>query len=349
MNVQRFRALLQIPLLGLFSTLSVISASKADAPFYAGKTVTIVVGGEAGASYDLYARLLGEFLPKYLPGRPAVVVQDMPGANGALSAGYMANQAVADGTIIAECVSNLPTYPLLHPDVAKFDAAKLSWIGSVTKDIYVAYVGQGAPINSYEGAKKTQAIMGGVLAGAASVQLAVVSNALFGTKFKIVPGYGSESKIELAIERGEVQGSFGAVYTTLKTDHADWLRNGKVKIILQHGLEKIDDLADVPLFIDQARTTDERQMLTFLLAPQEFNKPFYAPPGIPAERLELLRRAFDATVKDADFLAAATKANVAVLDPMRGEDVAAAVNEITTTPRPVIDRLKSIFADFAAR
>ncbi len=349
MNAQAFQAPWRVSLLALLCTLSVASTSKAQAPFYAGKTVTIVVGGETGASYDLYARLLGQFLPKYLPGRPAVVVQDMPGANGALSAGYMANQAVADGTMIAECVSNLPTYPLLHADVAKFDAAKLAWIGSITKDIYVAYVGQAAPIRSYEDAKTTPVIMGGVLAGAASVQLAVVSNALFGTKFKIVPGYGSESKIELAIERGEVQGSFGAVYSTLKTDHADWLRDGKVKIILQHGLAKIGDLPDVPLFIDQAKTTDERQMLTFLLAPQEFNKPFFAPPGIPAERLELLRRAFEATVKDADFLAAATKANVAVLDPMRGEDVAAAVDEIAATPRPVVDRLKTIFADFAAR
>ena len=349
MNIRCLGLASKVFAVGIAISICFAAKSQAADAFYAGKTLTIVVGGEAGASYDLYARLLAEFLPKYLPGRPAIIVQDMPGANGALSAAYMFNQAAADGTMIAECVSNLPTYPLLHPEVAKFDAAKLSWIGSVTRDIYVAYVSRNAPIRNYEEAKKIPVVMGGVLAGAASVQLAVVSNALFGTQFKIVPGYGSENKIELAIERGEVQGSFGGVYSTLKTDHADWLKDGQVRIILQHGLEKIADLPDVPLFIDQAKTTQEHQMLNFLLAPQEFNKPFYAPPGVPAERLDLLRRAFGDTVKDPAFLAAARKANVSVTSPMNGSELTAAVSEIVRTPQPVIDRLKAIFADFGQR
>ena len=189
--------------------------------------------------------------------------------------------------------------------------------------------------------------MGGVLAGSASVQLAVVSNALFGTKFKIVPGYELESKIELAIERGEVQGSFGSVYSTIKTDRSDWLREGKIRIILQHGLDKVPDLPDVPLFIDQAKTEQQRQLLQLLLLPQEFNKPFYAPPGLPAARLTLLRRAFDAAVRDPGFLAAAKKANVSVADPMSGEVLTAAVTRIASTPPAVVDQLKSILANFA--
>ena len=190
--------------------------ANAAEPFYDGKVLTLVVGGVAGASYDLYARLLAQFLPKYIPGQPTIVVEDMPGANGGVSAAYMFHKAPADGTMIAECVSNLPTFPLLHPEIAQFDATKFSWIGSITKDVYIAYVWHTAPIQSYEQAKETPVIMGGVLAGSASVQFAVVSNALFGTKFKIVPGYELESKIELAIERGEVQGSFGGVYSTMQ-------------------------------------------------------------------------------------------------------------------------------------
>jgi len=320
--------------------------SQAAAPFFAGKTLTIVVGGEAGASYDLYARLLAQFMPNYIPGHPTTVVEDMPGANGGVSAAYMFNKAPADGTMIAECVSNLPTIPLLHPEIAKFDATKFSWIGSVTKDIYVGFVWHTAPIETYQQAKQTPVIMGGVLAGAASVQLAVVSNAMFGTKFKIVPGYGTESKIELAMERGEVQGSFGGVYSTIKNDHADWLKDGTIRIIMQHGLERLADLPDVPLFIDEAKTPDDRRMLQFLLSPQEFNKPFYAPPGVPADRLDILRRAFDGAVRDPGFLAAAKEANLSVNEPMQGEQLATAVAAIAATPQPLVDRLKSIFANF---
>ena len=354
-NALRWEERVRIRTFGLFTAvlplavavLALPIGARAAEPFDDGKVLTLVVGGVAGASYDLYARLLAQFLPKYIPGRPTIVVEDMPGANGGVSAAYMFHKAPADGTVIAECVSNLPTFPLLHPEIAQFDATKFSWIGSITKDVYIAYVWHTAPIQSYEQAKETPVVMGGVLAGSASVQLAIVSNALFGTKFKIVPGYESESKIELAIERGEVQGSFGSVYSTIKTDHSDWLREGKIRIILQHGLDKVPDLPDVPLFIDQAKTEQQRQLLQLLLLPQEFNKPFYAPPGLATGRLALLRRAFDAAVRDPGFLAAAKKANVTVADPMSGEALTAAVTRIASTPPAVVDQLKFILANFA--
>jgi tripartite-type tricarboxylate transporter receptor subunit TctC len=347
MRIRSFGLSFKIFVSALAILAGLAGKGEAAGSFFAGKILTIVVGGEAGASYDLYARLIAEFLPNYIPDHPNVIVEDMPGANGGVSAAYMFNKAPADGTLIAECVSNLPTIPLLHPEIAKFDATKFSWIGSVTKDIYVGFVWHTAPIETYQQAKETPVIMGGVLAGAASVQLAIVSNALFGTKFKIVPGYGTENKIELAMERGEVQGSFGGVYSTIKTDHSDWLKDGTIRIIMQHGLEPLPELADVPLFIDQAKNADDRQMLQFLLGPQEFNKPFYAPPGVPPDRLDILRRAFDGAVRDPGFLAAAGKAHLSVNDPMNGEQLTAAVSAIASTPQPLVDRLKSIFANFA--
>ena len=329
----------------VFAALSAaIPAEAAD--FYEGKVVTLVVGQPAGSSYDLYARVLAQFLPNHIPGRPTMVVDDMPGANGIVSVQYMINKAARDGTVIAGGVSTLTTYPQLHPDMARFDVNTLSWIGSVTKDIYVAYVWKTAPIQSYEEAKTKQAIFGGIAIGAPTVDLAVVSNALFGTKFKIVTGYVSQSAIELALERGEVQGSFGAGYAGFRASKADWLRDGKAKIILQHGLEKLPDLPDVPLFIDQAKTAEDRTAMEFVLTPQEFAKPYYAPPDIPPERLRMLRDAFDRTVADQDFLAAAAKAHIEVFRPRTGEDVAAAYTKVTNTPRPVIERIKTILENF---
>ena len=330
----------------VFAALSAaIPAEAAD--FYEGKVVTLVVGQPAGSSYDLYARVLAQFLPNHIPGRPTMVVDDMPGANGIVSVQYMINKAARDGTVIAGGVSTLTTYPQLHPDVARFDVNTLSWIGSVTKDIYVAYVWKTAPIQSYEEAKTKQAIFGGIAIGAPTVDLAVVSNALFGTKFKIVTGYGSQNILKLALERGEVQGSFGAGYSGIKADFADWLRDGSIKIILQHGLKKLPDLPDVPLFVDQAKTPDERQMIEFMLAPEEMAKPFFAPPGIAPDRLDILRRAFDATMKDEAFLAAAAKANIAVLEPLTGEDLTKAVRKVTSTPQNLTDRVKDILASFS--
>jgi tripartite-type tricarboxylate transporter receptor subunit TctC len=348
MNLKLARFPLKKLALALALLTGITTNSEAADSFYEGKVVTIVSAGPAGSAYDLYTRILAEFLPNFIPGRPTVIVENMPGAGGNLSAGYVFNIAPRDGTVIASGIANLPTFPLLHPDIAnKFDVTKFSWIGSITKDIYIAYVWHTAPIQTYEEAKQTPVIMGGVAIGAPSVDLAVVSNALFGTKFKIVTGYGADPLLELAVERGEIQGTFGSGYSGVKTRQADWLRDHTIKIILQHGLEKLPDLPDVPLFIDQAKTPDEREMLQLLLAQQEFNKPFYAPPGIPADRLDVLRRAFDSAVEDPGFLAAAAKANISVTGPMNGEDLTAAVAKVTSTPPALVDRVKGILANFA--
>ena len=329
----------------LLAAATVRPVAAQDAAF-PGRTITIVLGSAAGSTYDLYARTLAAFLSKHLPGAPTAVVQNMPGANGDLSVEYMINKAPRDGSVIASAVSPMPTRPLLHPDISKFDATRLSWIGSITQDAYVAFVWNDAPIRTFEDAKQTQAILGGMAVGAPTVDLAVISNALFGTKFKIVTGYVSQSAIELALERGEVQGSFGAGYAGFRASKADWLRDGKAKIILQHGLEKLPDLPDVPLFIDQAKTAEDRTAMEFVLTPQEFAKPYYAPPDIPPERLRMLRDAFDRTVADQDFLAAAAKAHIEVFRPRTGEDVAAAYTKVTNTPRPVIERIKTILENF---
>ena len=314
--------------------------------FYQGKVLTIVSSSLAGSSYDLYARLLAQYLPKYIPGHPTAIVQNMPGANGLTSSGYMFNAAPRDGTMIATGTSTLPTYPLLHPDIAKIDVTKLAWIGSATQDSYVAYVWHAAPVQTFEEAKQKQMILGGLTFGAPSVDLAVISNALFGTKFKIVTGYEGENTIKLAMERGEVHGSFGGNYSSIKSGQTEALKNHDIKIFLQHGFAPLPDLPGVPMFLDQAKTPQQREILDFMLAPTEFNKPFYAPPGIPTDRLDILRRAFESAVKDPDLLAAAQQGRLEVRDPLNGEALTAAVAKVAATPPAVIGRIREILANF---
>ncbi len=316
------------------------------ADYYEGKTVTIVVGSPAGSSYDLYSRLLAQGLTKYIPGKPTVIVRDMPGGAGIVSAGYMFDAAPRDGTYIGSAVSTVTTGPILHPEMAKIDITKFGWLGNVSKDIYFAYVWNTVPISTFDEAKTTQVVMGGVAVGASSVDLAIASNYLFGTKFKIVTGYGDQNAIRMALERGEVHGSFGAVYGTVKATQPDLLTDGKVKIIMQHGFQKHRDLPNVPLFLDQAKTDRDRQMLRFMLAPTETAKPFYVPPGVPAERVEILRRAFDRTIRDPDFLRAAEKAKLEVVEPSTGEELAALVQQIATTPPEVVEQVRQLLASF---
>jgi tripartite-type tricarboxylate transporter receptor subunit TctC len=313
-------------------------------PFYEGKSLTIVVGSAAGSVYDAYTRILAAYMPKYLPGHPSIIVQDMPGAGGVTATYYMLNSAPRDGTVIASAISTIPTTPIVHPEMASYDPTKFSWIGSMTKDIFIAYVWRDAPIKSYEDAKRKQAILGALAVGNVSFDAPMVSNALFGTKFKLITGYDDQGSVRLALERGEIQGAFGAGYSSVKTSDADWLRDKKIRIILQLGFQKSPELADVPLLIDQAKTLEERQILTLLLTPQEFLKPYFAPPDVPRERLAQLRRAFDQALKDPGLLGAAANAHLQILDPMTGEKLAETVATLNSTPKPAVERVRQILA-----
>ena len=323
-------------------------AGAADAveAFYKGRQIQLIVSTAPGGAYDAFARLMVQYLPAYIPGHPSFVVQNMNGANGLTATNHLANIAARDGTVIASVQSNIPTSQILAPAGVHFDANKLSWIGSITKDIFVGYVWHDAKVKTYEQAKTDVAIMGGQGVGAATIDFAIVSNALFGTKFKIITGYGSSGETKLAMERRELDGTFGNGWTSLKIDQKDWLTEGKIRIFIQHGFAPHRELPDVPLFIDQAKNPPDRQVLELLLARQETNKPYLAPPGVPADRLNALRRAFDATVADPKFRAAADKANLAIDGPMTGEALAAMVARISATPPEVPRRIERIFSEF---
>ena len=191
--------------------------------FYKGKQIRLIVSADAGTSYDLYARVLADVLPSHIAGQPVIIVQNMLGGSGLTAAGYMANVAARDGTVIAGVHSHIPTAPLLSRQGVQFDATKLSWIGSITSDPFVGFVWHTSPVQSLAEAKTKEVIMGGGGVGSASIDYAIIAKELLGFKFRIVTGYKSSADTKLAIERREIDGTFGNGWTSLKTAEPEWL------------------------------------------------------------------------------------------------------------------------------
>jgi tripartite-type tricarboxylate transporter receptor subunit TctC len=316
-----------------------------DAAFYKGKQLNIIVSSDAGGAYDAYARLLAHVYSAHIPGHPSIVVQNMPGASGVKASNYMYRAAARDGTVIAGTHSSVPSLPLTS-SAAAFDSTKFSWIGSITSDPYIAYVWHTAPIKTLQDALTTEVIMGGISVGSAGTDLAIAAKEMFGFKFKIVTGYKSSTEVKLAMERGEVHGTFANALSSIKTSEPTWIPEGKIRIIAQHGFKRHPELPDVPMFMDVAKTQADRQALVFLLARQQAAKPYFGPPDVPAERLNLLRRAFDASIHDPKFIEAAEKSGASLDDPMTGEELNDLVLELSHTPKAVIDRVNKMFADF---
>lgn len=316
------------------------AAAEGDvATFYRGKTIRIVVGVGVGSGYDINARLLARHLGNHIPGQPTIVVQNQPGA-GSLT---MTNQLYAsgpfDGTVIGASFNGMPTTPLLQPSGARFDPNKLIWLGSTNRETNVSYVWHTAPMNKLEDAKTREILMGAQAPGSTQYDYPVLVNHLFGFRFKVITGYEATPKIHLAMERGEVHGTL-ANWSTLKAINYSWLTEKKIRLFAQWALKRHPELGDVPMILDLATTEPERQALTLALARLEYGRPFFLPPNVPAERVQALRRAFDATMKDPAFLAEAEKLKIDI-DPLTGEQVAALVEQVTRTPADTVARVRA--------
>jgi tripartite-type tricarboxylate transporter receptor subunit TctC len=330
--------------LAVTAVLAAAAETRAD-DFYKNKQIRIISSTGPGVLYDLYSRLLARHMGRHIPGNPTVIVSNMVGAGGVVATNYVANVAPRDGTVLAGPHSNVPTAPLTTPDVVKFDANKLSWIGSITKEPLVAYVWHTAPVKVLADLKTQEVTMGGTSAGAAGVDIARLAIGLFDLKIKLVAGYKASSDVRLAMERGEVHGTFGNSWGDLQTTSQDWIKEGKVRVIGQHSLQRHHELQHVPLLIDLATTEADRQAVRFALAVrQEASKPYLAPPDIPAERLAILRHAFEATMKDPQFLAEAAASRLPVDGPLTGAALAALVAQIQRTPEPIVERVLKMIA-----
>jgi tripartite-type tricarboxylate transporter receptor subunit TctC len=331
---------------GVFTGGAAWAAEPEAEAFYRGKQIRLIVSTDPAGAYDVTARVLAPHLAAHIPGNPSIVVQNMPGASGLKTANFMYSGAPRDGTVIAGTHSSVPTAPLTSPDAASFDVNRFSWIGSVTSDPFVGYVWRTSPVQSLEEARTKDVIMGGVSVGSAGVDMAIIARDLFGLKFKIVTGYKASNDVKLAMERGEVHGTFANAWSSIKTSEPVWIRDHLIKIIVQHGFKRQRDLPDVPLFIDLAQTEEQRQILTFLLARQEAAKPYFAPPDVPAARMQILRKAFDETMGDPKFIADAERARLSVEGPMTGDELATLVAKLSATPPSLVARVNQMFESF---
>jgi tripartite-type tricarboxylate transporter receptor subunit TctC len=309
------------------------------AAFYKGKTMRIVVGVGVGSGYDINARLLARFLPAHIPGNPTIIVQNQPGAGSLTMTSQLYASGPFDGTVIGASFNGMPTAPLLQPEGARFDPNKLVWLGSTNRETQVSYVWHTAPVKKLEELKTKELIVGAQAPGSTQYDYPVLVNDLFGWKFKVITGYESTPKIHLAMESGEVHGTI-ANWSTLKAINSNWLDEKKVILTAQWALKKHPDLADVPFIMDFARTDGDRQALQLALARLEYGRPFFLPPNVPKDRVEALRRAFDATMKDPAYRAEADKLKID-LDPLTGDQVAALVEQVSKTSPEIAGRVRA--------
>ena len=325
----------------------VAHAEESVSEFYAGKQIRLVISTSAGGLYDVFARLLARHLGDHIPGRPAMVVQNMPGASGIVAANFIANAAPRDGTALAAVQSNVPTADALRMEGVRFKGAELSWIGSMSQETFVGYVHHTSKIHKLDDTLRIEGAFGGPSLGSASIDMSVIARSLFGFKLRIVNGYPGGAETKLAIEKGEIDGSFATGWAATKNDQPEWIRDGLIRVIVQHGLTRNRELPDVPLLLDWAKTPQDQELVRLLMARTVFAKPFFMPPGVPADRLQAVRRAFDETLRDKDFLADAKRINVTLEEPMTGEAVAAAVADFSRISPAVVDRIEAIFRDFS--
>jgi tripartite-type tricarboxylate transporter receptor subunit TctC len=303
--------------------------------FYHGRTVTVLVGFSPGGAYDGSARLLAQHMGKYIPGRPSFVVQNMPGAGTLNLVNHLYNVAPKDGTVFGIFARGMAMEPLIGNSDTRFDATKLTWIGSTTNEVSLCATYGTSPVKTWQDTLTKGFVVAGNGSGSDPDVFANVLRHLFGQKNRLITGFPGSAEISLAMERGEVDGRCGWSWSSVKAEKPDWLRDHKLNLIVQLALTKADDLPGVPLITDLAKSDSQRQILKLIFGRQTMGRPFAAPPGLPADRRQALRIAFDRTVKDADFLAEAGKRKLEI-NPVSGADIDSLIADIYSTPKDVV-------------
>ena len=314
-------------------------ATAQESAFYAGKQIRLIVGTGVGGGYDAYARLVARFMPKHIAGEPAIIVQTMPGASGATAVSYLYSNAPRDGLVIATFNSAMPFYQAIGQPGTRFKSEDLSWIGNLSQGVSIFVLWHTAGIKTIADARRTEIIMGGTGTGGNSSAIPVLINSTLGTKFKVVSGYKTGLEVDLAMERGEVQGRGMVAWASTKAVHPDWIKGNKVYVFCQIGLKKDPELADVPLLTELAETDEQREIFKFVSATGNLERPFAGPPGMAPDRLNILRNALMAMTKDAGFLAAIAEQNLE-LDPLPGEETAKIVSAIVNVSPDIIEKTK---------
>jgi tripartite-type tricarboxylate transporter receptor subunit TctC len=313
----------------------------AVADFYKGKTISLIVGTSSGNDYDFRGRLLARHLGRHIPGNPTIVPRNMPGAGGINAANWFANVAPRDGTAIHMVMATIMGKQAIKAPGVQYDARKFSWIGNTTSTPNVTSAWHTSGITSIEQVKTRELIVGAP-AGTAGEAYVVAMNALAGTKFKLVTGYAGGNEVNLAMERGEIHGRASNSWASWKSTRPDWVRDKKLVVLVQVGLKRHHELSQIPLLQELVDNDLDKRFLSFLSAETAVARAIIAPPEVPADRLAVLRKAFDATMQDPQFLNEAEKKGRMDITPLSGVEAQKIAHGIVDTPADVIARAREV-------
>jgi tripartite-type tricarboxylate transporter receptor subunit TctC len=313
------------------------ATSNAVADFYRGKTLTVMVGHEAGTGYDFFGRTLSRHISRHLAGSPNAVTQNMPGAGGLRAANWLYNAAAKDGTVVSVLAPETALKPIFGDKAANYEPAKFTWIGNMDESVATCVVSASSGIKSLDELLTREAVFGATGSAAPTSKFAYALINFVGAKIKVVQGYKGSNNLRIALNRGEIEGACGPSHSTLKTQWKDDMDSGRIRVLAQFGLKKLPELKDAAHIYDYAKSDDDRATFDVAFGPHVLGRPVIGPPGIPADRAQALRTAFQHTMKDPALTAETSKLGLEIR-PASGTEVEALVARFASFPKSVIER-----------
>jgi len=325
----------------LLAGLNSQASAQTPEQFYAGKNIDFVIGYPTGGANDVWARVIARHIGKHIPGKPNVIPKNQPGAGSFLAVNTVYSVSPKDGTVLAIGAPTIALDEKLGTQGVRFKTAELGWIGRSDALINIVFTWQTSKVKTFADAQKYESTLSGTGAGSTVSIYPTVMNNVYGTKFKIIMGYKGSAEAQLAVERGEVEGHSTA-WTAVKVAHPDWRPSKKISILAQFALNPHPDLKDVPTAVSLARNDEERQIVSAIVAAADIGLAFFTTPGVPADRLAALRRAFDATMKDKDFLDEVEKLKLTA-SPMKGEDLQQLITKVTSLSPTMLEKVRTAY------
>ncbi len=332
--------------LAFAAMMSAAGAADPVADFYRGKTIEMIIGAAAGGGYDIAGRVVARHMGRHIPGQPGLIVRNMPGATSLIMTNALYNRSPRDGTVIGMPNNTIPLEPRLKLLAAAgnvaFDINRFNWVGTPVQEPQVFWVWHTAPAKSVADLKTGKIIMGATAASADNYMLSYLMNQTLGTRMEFVTGYQGQNEISLAVERGEIQGNTTGL-TNLVVTKADWIRQGKIRMLLQFGSERVAEIKEVPAVVELATSDEDREIWRFFTSKFKMARPLALPPEVPAERVKALQDAFDATMRDPLFLEEAKKIGLEI-NPLGGEAIGRLIAQMQATPEGLVERLRKLLA-----
>ncbi|MFL4977177.1 MAG: Bug family tripartite tricarboxylate transporter substrate binding protein [Xanthobacteraceae bacterium] len=326
----------------LASVLAIGAMTPAAADYYAGKTIEFIIGTPPGGGYDIYARLVARHLARYIPGKPTIVVKNMPGAGSAKAAQFISMIAPKDGTSIGAIMPGAIMGPLLDDRAdALFDPTKVLYVGTANSGTRVCVALKGTKIRTFDDLLREKAVFGGVSTNDSTQEYGYLHKRTSGARYDVVSGYRGTPDIALALERGELDGVCGWDWSSVKSQRPDWIRDDKINVLLQVSLDPHPELTrmGVPSVWQYVKSEEDRKVVELVISQTVFHRSYIAPPGTPAAALETLRTAFDATMNDKELLDEAEKLRIDIA-PLPGANVQALVEKLYATPKEIVAKAK---------